>query len=465
MPPKKGEKKVEKAEAETTKKPGKKLSTKQTRPRGQVPDQGSQQGSEQEYASDQEYEPYQGSDQEYAPNKSFAAASNGYAHSSSGLTATSAVDDLEINNRNIQLVNDVANMLDVNIGPKTTQPEPDSELTVYSEPDNYSEMADDEESSAASSRGYSTASTTASSAISRDNSVVSQASSAVSRASSIPNQERAMRQLVELISSYMSSAIAAVNTGATSASAAVQPYMSEVATLIRDITTRARVKIGEIDVSETLGELLGALKEMVQSDNTKIAVKSGLGALAIWGMRQVTLANLDALILAAIGIYELSKDERLIQFANKVLEIQANINSKSMLISGLSSEIGIANEISIINKTELKVLNDDINETIEQLKNAVQAKPADPTSVAQLKAHLADLIQQRKNLYTPAIEEEHKAGGRGFRKTRKMKKGGKRASTRRTKRRQSGGKRASTRRTKRRQSGGKRAYKQKSRKN
>lgn len=195
--------------------------------------------------------------------------------------------------------------------------------------------------------------------------------------------------------------------------------------------------------------------------NPHTIINGALGGAGFYLIYKLSMAKIDTILAALVAIFEISKDKNIIAVFSAIKETKTAIRKKVRLLGREKFGLKMADTAYMISLSEIEGAEAEIDRIQSAILAAVQINDTEGvllnlnTELVEAQANLAALNTQ----FNPPP-----AGGGGrFRTTRKMKKRGKRTSTRRIRRRQSGRRRASTRRIKRRKSRGRRSYKQRSR--
>ena len=195
--------------------------------------------------------------------------------------------------------------------------------------------------------------------------------------------------------------------------------------------------------------------------NPHTIINGALGGAGFYLIYKLSMAKIDTILAALVAIFEISKDENIIAVFSAVRETKTAIRKKVRLLGREKFGLKMDDKAYMISLSEIEGAEAEIDRIQSAILAAVQIN--DPEGV--LLNLNTDLVEAQANLaaLNTQFNPPPAGGGGRFRTTRKMKKRGKRTSTRRIRRRQSGRRRASTRRIKRRKSRGRRSYKQRSR--
>lgn len=239
------------------------------------------------------------------------------------------------------------------------------------------------------------------------------------------------------------------------ATSAMVDYLAGLVEKVKDGATSA---IDGVDTAALYANVMSIAELFMNPENI---INSALGGAGFYLIYTLSMAKIDTILAALVAIFEISKDENIIAVFSAVRETKIAIRKKVRLLGREKFGLKMADTAYTISLREIEGAEAEIDRIQREILAAVQIN--DPEGVLlDLNAELVEAQASLAALNTQFNPPPAGGGGR-FRTTRKMKKRGKRTSTRRIRRRQSGRRRASTRRIKRRKSRGRRSYKQRSR--
>lgn len=232
-------------------------------------------------------------------------------------------------------------------------------------------------------------------------------------------------------------------------------YLKMLVDKVKINTTSA---INGVDTAALYANVMSIAQLFTNPENIRNVAVGSTGFYLIYTL---SMAKMDTILAALVAILEISKDQNIIAVFSAIKETKTAIRKKYHLLRREKFGLKMDDTTYTIRLREIDGAEAEIDRIQGEILAAVQINDPEgqlPNLNAELVEAQASLAALNARFNSPAP-----GGGGRFRTTRKMKKRGKRASTRRIRRRQSGRRRASTRRIKRRKSRGSRSYKQRPR--